>query len=43
MIMEQKYEGACPAGMEPGDMTGADGRVIHRARLRNVIRELTSK
>jgi hypothetical protein len=32
MIMDEKYNGACPAGMAPGDMMGADGRVIHRGR-----------
>jgi hypothetical protein len=32
MIMEQKYVGACPVGMEPGDMMEADGRVIHRGK-----------
>ena len=32
MIMDQKYVGACPAGMEPGDMMEADGRVIHRGK-----------
>jgi hypothetical protein len=32
MVMDQKYVGACPAGMAPGDMMGADGRVIHRGR-----------
>lgn len=29
MIMDQKYEGTCPAGMQPGDLTNADGRVTH--------------
>jgi len=29
MIMDQKYVGSCPAGMQPGDMTNADGRVTH--------------
>jgi hypothetical protein len=32
MIMDQKYVGACPAGMAPGDIMGLDGRVIHRGR-----------
>jgi hypothetical protein len=32
MIMDQKYVGACPAGIEPGDMMEADGRVIHRGK-----------
>ena len=30
MVMEQKYVGACPAGVQPGDFVGADGKVIHR-------------
>jgi hypothetical protein len=29
MIMDQKYVGACPAGVEPGDMIGADGKIEH--------------
>jgi len=29
MIQDQKYRGACPAGMEPGDLTAADGHVNH--------------
>jgi hypothetical protein len=29
MVMDQKYEGSCPAGAQPGDMTSADGRVTH--------------
>jgi hypothetical protein len=28
MIMDQKYLGACPAGIEPGDIVGADGKKI---------------
>jgi uncharacterized protein DUF3617 len=32
MIMDQKYIGACPAGMEPGDMMDADGKIIHRGK-----------
>ncbi len=32
MIMEQKYMGACPAGMEPGDTMNVDGKVIHRVK-----------
>jgi hypothetical protein len=32
MIMDQKYVGACPAGMAPGDMMEADGKVIHRGK-----------
>jgi hypothetical protein len=30
MIMDQRYVGSCPAGMEPGDMMTSDGRVVHR-------------
>jgi len=29
MIQDQKYVGSCPAGAQPGDMTNADGTVIH--------------
>lgn len=29
MIMDQKHVGSCPAGAQPGDMTNADGTVIH--------------
>ena len=29
MIIDQKYLGACPAGIQPGDMTTADGKVLH--------------
>jgi hypothetical protein len=29
MIMDQKYVGSCPAGVQPGDRTSADGKVIH--------------
>lgn len=29
MIMDQKYVGSCPAGVEPGDMTNAAGRITH--------------
>ena len=29
MIQDQKYVGSCPAGQQPGDITNADGRVIH--------------
>jgi len=28
-VMDQKYVGSCPAGAQPGDRTGADGRVSH--------------
>jgi len=27
MVMDQKYLGACPAGVEPGDRISADGKV----------------
>ena len=29
MIMDQKYVGACPAGIQPGDSVSQDGRVTH--------------
>jgi hypothetical protein len=29
MIMDQKYVGACPAGVQPGDSIGQDGRITH--------------
>jgi hypothetical protein len=29
MVIDQKYLGACPAGVEPGDRIGADGQVRH--------------
>lgn len=29
MIMDSKFEGSCPADMQPGDMKAADGKVIH--------------
>jgi len=29
MIMDQKYVGSCPAGVQPGDLTTSDGRVNH--------------
>jgi hypothetical protein len=32
MVMDQKYVGACPAGVEPGDTIGADGKVIHASK-----------
>jgi len=28
-IIDQKYEGSCPAGTQPGDRTGADGKIVH--------------
>jgi len=33
MAMDQKYVGACPAGVDPGDSIGADGKVM-KARKR---------
>jgi len=27
--MDQKYLGACPAGMEPGDFMSSDGKITH--------------
>ena len=32
MIMDQKFMGACPAGMEPGDTMDANGKIGHRAQ-----------
>ena len=32
MIQDQKYIGACPAGVQPGDRTNADGTVIHLSK-----------
>jgi hypothetical protein len=29
MTQEQKYLGSCPAGAQPGDLTQADGTVVH--------------
>jgi hypothetical protein len=29
IVMDQKYVGSCPAGVQPGDRTDADGKVIH--------------
>ena len=29
VIMDQKYVGACPAGMEPGDFMTSDGKITH--------------
>ena len=28
-IMDQKYLGSCPAGMQPGDMKNADGKIFN--------------
>jgi hypothetical protein len=32
MVMDQKYAGACPAGVEPGDRISADGKVSHASK-----------
>jgi hypothetical protein len=32
MIMEQKYEGSCPAGIEPGDIIRPDGTILHTGK-----------
>jgi hypothetical protein len=29
MIMDQKYTGSCPAGMQPGERMDKDGKIIH--------------
>lgn len=29
MIIDQKYVGGCPAGVQPGDRTNSDGTVMH--------------
>ncbi len=29
MIMDQKYLGPCPADLQPGDMKGADGKIVN--------------
>lgn len=29
IIMDQKYLGACPAGVQPGDRINADGSIMH--------------
>jgi hypothetical protein len=29
MIIDQRYVGSCPAGVQPGDRIGADGKVNH--------------
>lgn len=31
-ILEQKWVGACPAGVEPGDRVTADGTVSHHKK-----------
>jgi hypothetical protein len=30
MVQDQTYVGACPVGMNPGDIIGADGQIRHR-------------
>lgn len=32
IIVDQKYTGACPAGMQPGDLMSADGKVTHTSQ-----------
>lgn len=32
MIQDQKYIGACPTGMEPGDLMDASGKITHVKR-----------
>jgi hypothetical protein len=32
LIMDEKYVGACPAGMQPGESMDADGKIIHKRR-----------
>ncbi len=32
MIQDQRYVGACPAGMKPGDRILADGRLVRRPK-----------
>jgi len=32
IILDQKYVGACPAGMDPGDFMDASGRITHVKR-----------
>jgi hypothetical protein len=29
LIQDQKYVGSCPAGVQPGDITQPDGKVVH--------------
>ena len=29
MIMDQKYLGSCPPDLQPGDMKGADGKIVN--------------
>lgn len=31
-IVDQKYAGVCPAGVEPGDIMDASGKVIHHGK-----------
>lgn len=32
IVMDQKYVGACPAGVEPGDRIGSDGKIQHASK-----------
>jgi hypothetical protein len=32
-IIDSKYIGSCPPGAQPGDLTGADGKVTHLGKL----------
>jgi hypothetical protein len=32
MVMDQKYLGPCPAGVQPGDRIGPDGKVNHGSK-----------
>jgi hypothetical protein len=32
LIQDQKYAGSCPAGMEPGDLMDASGKITHVKR-----------
>jgi hypothetical protein len=34
MIQDQKYLGACPSGMQPGDRKSADGTISHSGLLK---------
>jgi Protein of unknown function (DUF3617) len=32
MIMDQKYLGSCPSGIQPGDIIRADGTILHTGK-----------
>lgn len=32
IVVDQKYVGACPAGMVPGDIKNSDGKIMHTDR-----------